>query len=248
MREIRAVFWPAGGPPRRDCARHSLCLKSQRPMKPNSTDRRWAAFTLIEVLIVLAVLITVAMVFLPTIMRPPRGRPMRINCDNNLKQVGLAYKIWELDNGDQLPFHVAGTNGGAMEAATAGNLASVFEVMSNELSTPKILVCPEDRKRIAATNFLTLHRTNISYFVGLDATNTAPSAFISGDHNITNAGGLKGNVLLASTNDPVAWTVALHNGGGGIGLADGSVQRIMTMRLREAVATTGFQTNRLLMP
>jgi len=217
-------------------------------MKPRSTDRRLVAFTLIEALIVLAVLITMAMVFLPRIVRPPRINSSRIGCVNNLKQVGLAFRIWELDNGDRLPFHVSVTNGGALEAVAAGNPALVFEVMSNELSTPKILVCPADRTRLAATNFLTLRSTNISYFVGLDATNTAVSSFLSGDYNITNAGGLKGNVLSASTNDPVGWRVAFHADGGNIGLADGSVQQFSTVRLREAIANTGFQTNRLLMP
>ena len=217
-------------------------------MKPSATDRRRLAFTLIEVIIVVAVLITAAMVFLPTIMRPPRVTSSRISCVNNLKQLGLAYKIWELDNGDRLPFHVSITNGGAMEPAMAGNPALVFEVMSNELSTPKILLCPRDGTRRAATNFLTLRSTNLSYFVGLEATNTAPSAFISGDRNLTNAGGVKGGVLLASTNDPVSWTAALHQNCGNIGLADGSVQQFSTIRLREAIANTGFPTNRLLMP
>jgi prepilin-type processing-associated H-X9-DG protein len=217
-------------------------------MKPSATDRRRLAFTLIEVIIVVAVLITAAMVFLPTIMRPPRGTGSRINCVNNLKQLGLAYKIWELDNGDRLPFHVSVTNGGAMEPAMAGNPALVFEVMSNELSTPKILLCPRDGIRRAATNFLTLRSTNLSYFVGLEATNTAPSAFISGDRNLTNAGGVKGGVLLASTNDPVSWTAALHQNSGNIGLADGSVQQFSTKLLHQAIANSGFPTNRLLMP
>jgi hypothetical protein len=101
---------------------------------------------------------------------------------------------------------------------------------------------------MAGTNFLTLRNTNVSYFVGLDATNTAPSAFLSGDYNLTNAAGLKAGVLLANTNDPSGWTHLLHDRCGNIGLADGSVQQLSTTRLREAIANTGFQTNRLLMP
>lgn len=217
-------------------------------MKSNPTDRRLPAFTLIEVLIVLAVLITAAMVFLPTIMRPRRVAGPRINCVNNLKMVGLSYKVWELDNGERFPFDVPVAEGGAKEAAAGGNPALVFEVMSNELSTPKILVCMQDRNRAVATNFVTLQRTNISYFVGLDATNTAPQAFISGDRNLTNAGGFSGNLLFASTNDPVSWTAALHQNCGNIGLADGSVQQVSTKLLHQAVANTGFPTNRLLMP
>ena len=217
-------------------------------MKSEPTERKAVAFTLVEVLIVLAVLITLALVFLPRVLRPQRVTSSRIYCINNLKQIGLAFRIWELDNEDRFPFNVPLTNGGAMEALATGNLAMVFQVMSNELSTPKLLVCPADRNRVVVTNFLGLRGTNISYFAGLDATNTVPSAFLSGDYNITNAAGLKAGLLLASTNDPVGWTHMLHNGVGNIGLADGSVQQFSTVRLREAVGITGFQTNRLLMP
>jgi hypothetical protein len=95
---------------------------------------------------------------------------------------------------------------------------------------------------------VTLRNTNISYFVGLDATTNTPSAFLLGDHNITNAAGVKGGALLASTNDAMGWTGALHRNCGNIGLADGSVQQINTLRLRQVIASTGFPTNRLLMP
>ena len=214
-------------------------------MKIPRTESR--AFTLVEVLIIVAVILTLALLFLPGLVMS-RARAYRLNCFNNLRSMGLVFKTWELDSGGRLPSYVSLKNGGAMEAVNDGNLAFVFEVMSNELSTPKVLVCPADRKRVAATNFLVLRSTNISYFAGLDVTNTATSAFLSGDFNITNAAGLKAGFLLASTNDPVGWTHMLHNGVGNIGLADGSVQQFSTVRLREAVGITGFPTNRLLMP
>jgi len=213
-------------------------------MSPRANSR---AFSLIDVLIVLAVILTLALFILPNLAKS-RARAFRINCSSNLKSVGLAFKMWEIDNNDRFPFHVPLTEGGAMEAANNGNLPFVFEVMSNEVSTPKILICPADVSRVAATNFLTLRNTNISYFVGLDATNTAPSAFLLGDHNITNAAGLNNGVFLADINDSAGWTVALHKNCGNIGLADGSVQQLSTARLRQAIANTGFQTNRLLMP
>ncbi len=58
-----------------------------------------------------------------------------------------------------------------MERAATGNVAAVFPVMSNELNTPKILFCPEDKIRTQATMFTATQpgNSNISYFVNLDA-------------------------------------------------------------------------------
>src|SRR6185436_19511036 len=83
-------------------------------------------------------------------------------CANNLKQVGLAFKTWALDNGDRFPMLVPSSDGGPTHQSLFGTAATygatymfeVFMVMSNELSTPKILVCPSD-DRNAFTNFFT---------------------------------------------------------------------------------------------
>lgn len=51
----------------------------------------------------------------------------RIQCVNNLKQIGLAMRIWASDNGDKY--------------------TTSLVAMSNELSTVKILICPSDKAR-----------------------------------------------------------------------------------------------------
>ena len=203
-------------------------------------------FTLIEVLIVLALILTLALVLLPALARP-RMRSSRINCTNHMKQIGLAFKTWAIDNNDLYPMEVSVTRGGAMEAL-ATNLPLVFQVMSNELSTPKILVCPADSKRVNASDFANLKRANISYFVGMDATDTNPACILSGDRNITNGMGVRARILYVTTNDPAGWSPGPHNLFGNLLLSDGSVQQDSTARLREAIANTGFPTNRLLMP
>jgi len=79
-----------------------------------------------------------------------KERALRIHCVNNLKQIGLAARMWALDNGDVYP-----TN---------------FLCMSNELSTPKILVCPADTNRVSAQTFSSFTDANCSYefFSGSD--------------------------------------------------------------------------------
>src|SRR5690349_8253126 len=99
--------------------------------------------TVIEMLIIVAVLSLLAAIFVPQMHRH-HASPCRINCTNNLKQIGLAFRTWALDNNDQFPFQVSATNGGTMELTGSGIASVHFQVMSNELSTPKILLCPAD--------------------------------------------------------------------------------------------------------
>ncbi len=72
-----------------------------------------------------------------------KERAMSIACINNLKQFGLAVRTWALDNQDMNPPDMLS--------------------MSNELSTPKILVCPADTSRQPATDWPSFTMANCSY-------------------------------------------------------------------------------------
>src|SRR5688500_11390172 len=122
-------------------------------MKQNSKTN---GFTLIDLLLVIVVLFILAAMLMPACIRSRASRARvgaRVNCTNNLKQIGLAFRVWAGEHQDRLPSQVSVTNGGAMEAVMAGDVAAVFRVMSNELNTPKILFCPTDKKRIQAITF-----------------------------------------------------------------------------------------------
>lgn len=194
-------------------------------MKLGSSNRRTNALTLIEVLVIAVVVAVLTVVLLPTLM-PHRIRDSRIGCPNNLKQIGLAFRIWEGDNGDKFPAQLGSTQGGVMELVATGNAAVVFQVMSNELSTTKVLICPTDARRHWATNWSTdFGNTNVSYFVGLDAADNYPDSILTGDDNLAIKGvPVKSGVMELSTNAPPAWTGERHRFTGNIGLADGSVQ------------------------
>jgi type II secretory pathway pseudopilin PulG len=206
------------------------------------------ALTLLEILVVCAVLGILAVMVLPQMLRPQQmARAPRIQCVNNLKQVGLAARVWEGDHGDKYPMFESVTNGGSMEFITGTNAWCHFQVMSNELSTPKVLICPAD-DRTLATNFTWLNNSNLSFFVGIDATETNPAAMLSGDRNITNGTPTKDGLLELTAAKPAAWTSTIHKNVGNIGLADGSIQQVSIAGLQTTVANTGFATNRLQMP
>jgi hypothetical protein len=232
-------------------------------MKTRLSNHRNAAMTLVEVLVVVAVLF----LFLVLIDFGPsprvKDKARRIFCMNNLKQIGIAFRFWEGDNNGKYPMVVSITNGGAMELIGTGNVAACFQVMSNELSTPKILVCSEDIRRVRAANFsIGFDNSHISYFVGLDADERKPQMFLSGDDNFAIGGvPVKSGPLELSANLPIAWSPGRHNAYnthfwtpardrfiGNIGLADGSVQQVTTDGLQTALQQTGVATNRLVLP
>jgi hypothetical protein len=219
-------------------------------MKIRPASKRLGALTLIEVLLVLAALIMLAALFLPAIARPPMRRAPRIQCVNNLKQIALATRVWEGDNNDKYPTAVSVTNGGAMELMTGPNAWRNFQVMSNELSTPIVLFCPveTDHDRFRATNFTFLNNSNLSFFVGIDASETNAAALLSGDHNLTNGATVKNGLLKLAAGQPIGWTTEMHNKAGNIALSDGSVQQIDSVGLQNAIARTGMATNVLNMP
>jgi prepilin-type processing-associated H-X9-DG protein len=147
-------------------------------------------------------------------------------------------------------------NGGSMELVQMGDAVSTFQVMSNELSTPKILVCcgdepgQGDTSRTFATNFNALSNSNVSYLVGVDVTNEInPQLILSGDSNFEIGGKpVKAGLLSLWKNDPVAWQPPRHGANGNLGFADGNVQSTTTSGLRAHLVQTGLATIRLAIP
>ncbi|HEX4342914.1 MAG TPA: prepilin-type N-terminal cleavage/methylation domain-containing protein, partial [Verrucomicrobiae bacterium] len=160
-----------------------------------SIKKKLAAFTLIELLVVIAIIAILAAMLLPALAAAKR-RAQRINCVNNIRQCELAFKTWAVDNNDRMPMIVSTSEGGVKEflgsqyLPGADNTRSHFSfvVMSNELSAPKVVVCPSDSSHSAAPNFASTTNTSVSYVVDGTASDTYPQLILLMDRNVGDQG------------------------------------------------------------
>lgn len=190
-------------------------------MKKNVKSSR-KAFTLIELLVVIAIIAILAALLLPALAKAKKAA-RRSQCVQNLKQTILAFKVWEGDHGDKYPMAVSTASWGAMEnigsvstvsgmtsAGCTAGVTGVFQVMSNELNTPKIVACPSDFSKSGdgtatvvsvAQNWGVFTNKNLSYFVEGDASDKYPKMLLVGDRNIglSAGGGLPATSMFVSS-------------------------------------------------
>jgi len=77
-------------------------------------------FTLVGLLVILAVIAILAAMLLPA-LAGSKQKAHASTASNNLKQCGLAFRIWEADNGDQFPMAVSTRKGGTTEFNTGAD-------------------------------------------------------------------------------------------------------------------------------
>lgn len=209
------------------------------------------AMTRIEVVVVVAVCLVLIGSLIPAAMQRAWARSSRLNCTNNLKQMGLAFRTWAIDNQELFPMHVSVTNGGSQEFVATGLVSPHFRAISNELSTPRILVCPDGSKQVPAANWENdLDDSHISYFVGVDVSGYSTNALLAGDASfLLGSGPAKGLVRLTPKVEAAwNWRGGIHEGLGNILLADGRVSRLASAQLQARLRAEARSTNRLAVP
>jgi type II secretory pathway pseudopilin PulG len=234
-------------------------------MKTSLIDSpRSIAFTRIELLAVLGALGVLASVAGPGLANN-KPHSQRAVCVNNLRLIGRAFQEWASEHGDIYPFRMEAISQGggySMDGGTIGhpldnNAWFQYSWVSNQLGTPKILICPSDSpsairaQRRTASNFgasnnggfmhLEYQNNATSYILSLTSLYDYPQTIVSGDYNL---GGLSpgasgpGGIASAYGAYPpnVRWTNSVHGECGNLVLSGGQVLQLSTEGLRRALS------------
>ena len=199
--------------------------------------------SLIELLCVMAIIMVLAALLLPALGQA-KARAKRIQCLDHLHQTGIGFVSFANEHNGRFPMAVPASAGGSLELAQGGYLLPGdfyfsyrhFQAASNELVTPKLVVCPADT-RVPATSFATLSNANLSYFIGVNAEFARPTSILAGDRNLTNDYTTPGTVLRLGQNYALRWTDELHRFKGNLLFSDGHVEQ----KNNPALVPTGGQ-------
>ncbi len=150
-----------------------------------------------------------------------------------------------------------------------------FAVMSNELADLKLIRCNSDSAASSGgsiKNYMDFFstpgnadsKTYLSYFIGVDASETYPQTLLFGDRNVavpsvaqtTNTTKISLMVMLGSgTNDLYSkagqrprWGDNIHQNNGNVALGDGSVQPYTEAKLSDQLRQTDNAYNRIVIP
>lgn len=220
--------------------------------------------TLTEVLVVLAVFGMLVLWLIPALAKA-KAKAQRISCISCLKNIGLAHRIFATDNQGYFTFNISSNGVVAPDRPPLTNSWGTrdwihdptnawrhYRVLSNELSTPKIVWCPADRERRPAPNFASFTNNQfLSYTIGVGASEEQPQSVLASDRNLTlNGVRLELTVRTFATNEPIAFDQRIHGEAGNLLLGDGSVQQVTSGRLRDQFrdAVLAGSANTLVIP
>ncbi len=202
--------------------------------------RRDGAFTLVEMLVVIAIIGILAALLLPALVGG-KQRAKRIMCESQLQQMGVAFQSFSHDHNSKFPMQVSIADGGSQEVLQSEDSTNgmfyveyrYFQPLGSILETPRILVCPTDT-RLPALSFNVLQNSNVSYFMGVNAQYDQPMSILAGDGNLA----ASTTMLHVTTGGRLTWDSKLHEYEGNVLFADGHVEE-----WKDATTTVGSRSD-----
>ena len=173
-------------------------------LKSQAAEPKQTAFTLVEVLVVVVILVVLAGILIPA-YNPPSKRPALMVCMNNQRQAALAAIIYAMEQSDRFPWSSFDPTRAVGFSETAPELFTPLK----KFAGPKIFVCPTDTKRFPTTN--TLQSTNLSYFLNLSSRLNATNQVLLVDRHLALNGVAVGPGQVAvRAGASLDWTRELH--------------------------------------
>ena len=229
-------------------------------MKPKK--KTTPAFTRVDLLAILSLLTGVALLTGSALagLRPNSAVSV---CASNLRQIGGAIEVWSTDHDGVRPWWTMTNNGGTYGASSGLRAQPYFHytALSNQLGTPRVLVCPSDHLKHAAKDFGSspeggfnhgnFRNRAISYVLCPEARSaaSAPSSWLILDRNIRydgfsscHFGIVNINTINVIGSSSVSWTNSIHYPIGNILLNDGRVLQSSITEFRQ-LRTNAFNDN-----
>lgn len=196
---------------------------------PKGHIRVRRAFTLLELLVVVAIIGILASLLLPAIQKT-MVKARQTWCASNLRQLGIGLASFAHDHQNAYPQQLPFSAGGANEA-TRSNLflqgrftitAAAYSVLSNELGNPKVLGCPATRRH--PTNFARIAPLDLGYALAMNVTAGDALAALAIDRNVDLARSAPLTNRTSARVAEVVWTPERHGNRGNALFADSHVE------------------------
>lgn len=222
----------------------------QSPAAPSCGDhvRSARAFSRVDAAALLGAL-TVLLVLVLPVIAGDRARASRMQCLNNLRQIGVGMALWGDDHRGAPPHHIPYAEGGTRRHPLAENSWVHFSYISNGLLSAKVLFCPSDTGTPARDfsgdptgGYLYPNFRNAATSYLLAFTYYADDVRIqSGDRNVYSQGTTGSSYFNHSSYVPMnplhrdfRWMPGLHSDEGNLLFSDGQVRAVDTVGLRAA--------------